>query len=352
MTGTMSDGIEGAAGALEATLDSLRGTCDAARADAADAQDGVVRVAADVAATAAAAESFATLAGGAALAAHRASVSADAALATVGGAVRVGDDIQAAVARLSDMVADLSRVSGGAATGQAAIRIHDELDALRTTAAGLSGAMHDAQTVVGQVRDATGEVVGAANEQAAASQRIGAATSGTLQAVAELNRGIARAARNAARTASGAQRFAEVSKRLRGHAGDQLATANGFVAEIRAADRRAEPREPSSASVILAIGDREIRGVLRDVSSGGASVLLDTALLPENPATLTIRVPHAASTTGVKEVGRTANRVHLSFIDRGHAQTFLTHALDRSASLAASNVARPTRHLAVAASCA
>jgi hypothetical protein len=337
VTATIGDRVLAAVGELDATADGLRDAADDARTGATVANVGATRVAAEVALAAAAAEQVTGLIDAAARQADVAAAETANAMAAADAVVRLTDQLTAATERINVVIT--AAAGPTVATGGMAAGLGAEIGTVRTAADGITSAIGQILAVLHGVRTAATALAGAVAGQAEAAREIGIATAGAARALAGLGHVTRSAAESAARTGAGARRFAAVSQQLRRQAGEQAAASGNFVAEIRAADRRAEPREPASASVILTTAEQEIRGVLQDVSAGGASVLLDASRIADDPGPMSLRVPQSARATRVTVADRTPHRLNLNFVDRDDAQSFLANVLDRSNSLAASQAA-------------
>jgi hypothetical protein len=372
------NGFAALADEFEVTIDSLREAAALARADALSAREDADRATAAITFTTAAVErSTATIRAvtqqvlAATAAADRASVDLESAtlvsdglgdtlshldataalivqLTKQAGALlaeaaveQARGEAEGAAPRRAMLGAQLAALS--AKTAEAAERMRREGQTARDVACRVSGALGTVRAALGHSRGASIEVADALSRQADATRDISMASVGVTRAVACFGRGIADASAAAGRPDPDQDRFAALATRMRQVGAAQFETVGAFVGEVRASENRTEPREPTSASVVLAVGGRDIPGVLRDVSAGGAAVVIETALLPDDTTQLTIRVPRVASTTATRVIEKTPHLLRLAFVDRVQGQRFMSAALDPSASLAAADTERECR---------
>ena len=96
-----------------------------------------------------------------------------------------------------------------------------------------------------------------------------------------------------------------------------------FVARIRTTDRRSEPRQPTAHPASIVAGNVVVAGTLRDVSAGGAALLLDAAQLPQTAGNVVLKIPAIPFEIAANIAGRTANRVNLAFPDATEGERLL-----------------------------
>jgi methyl-accepting chemotaxis protein len=180
--------------------------------------------------------------------------------------------------------------------------------------------MTEISRMVTRISTATDGIAAAVEEQGAVTQEISRSVTSAAEGTGAINQAAGHVRETAGLTAERAATVAEASRSLLARAEQLTEETHQFIARIRDADRRSEPRTEVMHPARLIAGAATLAGTLRDVSAGGAAVMLDASQLPPGASEVTLMVPGMPVEAAARIVGQTVNRVNIAFLDRGKGE--------------------------------
>ncbi len=348
VTGFAADVVEAAEG-LSRGAGGMQASAATATHEAATLADSATRSSGDMQTVASATEEFNASISEITRQMQHAAETTRAAVETVGRATGIVDQLSAAAGRIGDVVNLIQSIAGQTNL----LALNATIEAARAGEAGrgfavvagevkgLSGQTAQAtdeiraqvasvQSVVGDIAQAMAEIAGMVNSISSATEGIAAAVEEQGAVTGEISRSVTSAA-------AGADTISAVALQLRGIAdstsGQSASVAEAakvllnrstrlteqtheFIGRIRNAERRSEPRQPTAQSVTVVAGSVAVAGTLKDVSSGGAAVILDAGQIPPTAGDVLLKIPGFPGDVAARIAARTTSRISIVFRDQ------------------------------------
>ncbi|MCX7383084.1 MAG: protoglobin domain-containing protein [Alphaproteobacteria bacterium] len=310
--------------------------------------DSAARSSADMQTVAAATEEFNASIGEITRQMQHAADTTRMAVETVGRATGIVDQLSAAAGRIGDVVNLIQTIAGqtnllalnatieaarageagrgfavvagevkglSGQTAKATDEIRAQVTGVQTVVRDIARAMSEIAGMVNSISTATEGIAAAVEEQGAVtgeiSRSVTSAAAGTdaISAVAQQLRGIAD------NTSAQSGSVSDAAKVLLSRSDNLTVQTREFIGRIRTADRRAEARQPVSHAATVVAGSIAVSGTLKDVSSGGAAVMLDAAQFPPTTGDIVVKIPGLPADVAARIVGRTTSRINIAFRD-------------------------------------
>ena len=207
-----------------------------------------------------------------------------------------------------------------AQTARATNDIREQVGAVGHVVKQIASAMADVTQAVDRIRESTVSIAGAVEEQGTATQEIARSVGAAASSAVDITVGARKVETIAGMTAGAANSVSGAARTLTEQTDKLNAQVAAFIAKIRHADRRSQPRTDVEVSGSLVIDGVVLAGIVMDVSAGGAAVRIDASRIPSEVKDVVLRVDGTSIQGPVRIVNRAATLVSVRFTDPGTGQ--------------------------------
>jgi methyl-accepting chemotaxis protein len=222
-----------------------------------------------------------------------------------------------------------------AQTAKATNDIREQVGAVSHVVKQIAAAMADVAGAVDLIRESTASIADAVEEQGTATREIAGSVGAAASSAVDITTGVRRVEAIAITTAGAANNVSDAAKSLTAQTGQLNDQVASFIAKIRNADRRSQPRTHVEVSGSLTVDGLVLAGIVMDVSSGGAALRVDASRIPIGAKDGILRVDGTAIQGSVRIVNKAATLVSVSFTDPGMGQAAVRWLASQAARTAA-----------------